>query len=191
MRRGIRDILAEEFGSVHFTDANVEPDGIRLVQGQEWDLIIANIGGRARGRSAFLTELKAARPAQRMLILAEGVKTAALREKKLGLENYIAAESAPEELIERVRKAIESVTPTALGTASKTGHGRIYHTDLSGRELEVLRLIGVGKTLKEISAILTLSEKTVGTYRSRILAKLKLKTTGQLIRYALKNGLAD
>jgi DNA-binding NarL/FixJ family response regulator len=62
---------------------------------------------------------------------------------------------------------------------------------LSGREHEVTRLIGLGRTVKEVAAALQLSEKTVSTYRTRILAKLRLKSTAELIRYALKNRLAE
>ena len=61
---------------------------------------------------------------------------------------------------------------------------------LSGREREVAGLIGMGRTVKEIAGGLALSEKTVSTYRTRILTKLKLKSTAELIRYAIKNGLA-
>jgi PAS domain S-box-containing protein len=64
-------------------------------------------------------------------------------------------------------------------------------TDLSRREREVARLIGLGRTVKEVAGVLSLSEKTVSTYRSRILTKLKLKSTAELIRYALKHRLAE
>ena len=62
---------------------------------------------------------------------------------------------------------------------------------LSGRELKVTRLIGFGKSVKEIADGLALSEKTISTYRTRILTKLKLKSTAELMRYALKNHIAD
>jgi DNA-binding NarL/FixJ family response regulator len=72
------------------------------------------------------------------------------------------------------------------------GHDSLLdRKDLSRREREVTRLIGLGRTVKEIGALLVLSEKTVSTYRSRILTKLNLKGTAELIRYALKNGLVE
>jgi PAS domain S-box-containing protein len=66
-----------------------------------------------------------------------------------------------------------------------------YTEDLSRREREVARLVGMGRTVKEIAALLALSEKTVSTYRTRILTKLKLKSTAELIRYALQNRLVE
>jgi DNA-binding NarL/FixJ family response regulator len=65
------------------------------------------------------------------------------------------------------------------------------HENLSSREHEVLRLIGLGRTVKEIAAVLGLTETTISTYRSRMLIKLGLKNTAELIRYAVINGLAD
>jgi PAS domain S-box-containing protein len=76
--------------------------------------------------------------------------------------------------------------------ADAEGHdGLPEHKGLSGREREVVRLIGLGKTVKEVAAELALSEKTVSTYRRRILIKLNLKSTAELIRYALKNRFAE
>ena len=59
------------------------------------------------------------------------------------------------------------------------------------REREVLRLLGLGRTLKEIAGALALSERTISTYRSRILTRLGLRTTAELVRYAVMNRLAD
>jgi DNA-binding NarL/FixJ family response regulator len=70
-------------------------------------------------------------------------------------------------------------------------HPHSSHADLSKREREVLRLIGSGKAVKEIAAVLALSETTISTYRTRILIKLGLKSTAELIRYAVMNRLAD
>jgi PAS domain S-box-containing protein len=89
---------------------------------------------------------------------------------------------------------VEEVTglgPSPAGGAAGDWDLRPGTQALSGRELEVTRLIGFGRTVKEIAAGLALSEKTVSTYRTRILTKLNLKSTAELMRYALKNRLAE
>jgi PAS domain S-box-containing protein len=89
---------------------------------------------------------------------------------------------------------LEEVTGLGLSRAGSHEGGwehRPGTQGLSSREREVTRLIGLGRTVKEVAAGLALSEKTVSTYRSRILTKLKLKSTAELIRYALKNRLAE
>ena len=69
--------------------------------------------------------------------------------------------------------------------------GRPLHEALSDREFEVMRLIGSGKTVCEIAELLSLSDKTISTYRARVLEKMKMKTNAELIHYAIKNGLVD
>lgn len=78
-----------------------------------------------------------------------------------------------------------------LGPAPEVHNGLADHKELSGRERKVVGLIGSGRTVKEIAGALALSEKTVSTYRTRILTKLKLKNTAEIIRYAVKNRLAQ
>jgi PAS domain S-box-containing protein len=86
---------------------------------------------------------------------------------------------------------IEAVPALDPSAAEDSAAGLSNYQDLSSREKEVLRLIGLGKTVKAIAAALVLSEKTVSTYRSRMLTKLKLKSTAELIRYVLKNRFAQ
>ena len=86
---------------------------------------------------------------------------------------------------------VTGLGPPAAGNPARDWNLREGTVALSSREREVMRLIGFGKTVKEIAAGLALSEKTVSTYRSRVLTKLKLKSTAELIRYALKNRLAE
>ena len=105
-------------------------------------------------------------------------------------------ESAPEELLVALGKVMRGgkyMTPAlaekvAFAIATPGAPAKPHHT-LSERELEVLRLIGAGKSLKEIAAILSVSVKSVGTYRSRVLEKMRLQTNADLIRYVIENGL--
>jgi DNA-binding NarL/FixJ family response regulator len=100
-------------------------------------------------------------------------------------------------LVSAVRRVLADTTsrPSTLVMGAqpdlKRRRGRLIHKNLSKRESEVLRLIGLGKTVKEIASLLALSETTVSTYRSRILIKLGLRTNAELVRYAVTNRIAD
>ena len=120
----------------------------------------------------------------------------AVRALRNGASAYVTKESAPEDLVTAVKKAIRGerfITPAlaeriALAYASPTAYEKPHHA-LSERELEVLRLIGAGKSLKEVAAILSLSVKSVGTYRTRLLEKMRMTTNAELIRYVVENNL--
>ncbi len=106
-------------------------------------------------------------------------------------------DSAPEELIKAVRKVLAGgryVSPAlAEMLALDLGRGgdQALHEGLSDRELEVLRLLGSGKTISQIAELLHLSVTTVSTYRARILEKMNMTTTAELMNYALRNHLVD
>ena len=120
-----------------------------------------------------------------------------LRAFKLGAAGYLNKQSAFDELIAAVKKVLTGgkyVTASlAEMLASRMGQKLEYapHEALSNRELQVLRMIATGKTLKEIAADLSLSEKTVGTYRMRIAEKMQLASNVELTRYALQHQLVD
>src|SRR5712692_928164 len=112
-----------------------------------------------------------------------------------GAAGYLSKDRSPQELIAAVRRIVQGgmyVSPTLteqLAAALDAGRAPIPHEALSDREDEVLRLIGAGKAVREIAAVLSLSPKTVSTYRTRILEKLGLRTSAELIRYALQHQL--
>jgi len=112
-----------------------------------------------------------------------------------GAAGYLSKDRSPQELIAAVRRIVQGgmyVSPTLteqLAAALDAGRAPIPHEALSDRENEVLRLIGAGKAVREIAAVLSLSPKTVSTYRTRILEKLGLRTSAELIRYALQHQL--
>jgi two-component system invasion response regulator UvrY len=116
----------------------------------------------------------------------------ALRE---GAAGYLTKERTPQDLVEAIRKVtrggtyVSSALAEHLAAALDTRRPAVAHEALSDREYEVLRLMGAGRTVGEIAAQLSLSPKTVSTYRTRILQKLGLRTSAELIRYALEHGL--
>ena len=121
----------------------------------------------------------------------------ALRAFKAGASGYLTKEAAPEELIGAMKKVLAggryvsaTLAEEMASRLSDDAPVSLLHM-LSDRELEVLCLIGRGKSGSEIADQLCLSEKTISTYRSRMLEKLHLKTTSELIRFALDHKLIE
>lgn len=146
----------------------------------------------------LLEELKREQPDLPVLVLTmHGDDEYAVRAVRGGASAYVTKESAPEELITALRKVMSGgryMTPAlaekvAFAYASPGGTEK-PHQSLSERELEILRLIGAGRSLKEIAAMLELSVKSIGTYRSRVLEKMSMNTNADLIRYVIENQLS-
>ena len=112
---------------------------------------------------------------------------------KLGAAGYVTKDSAPEELVAAIRKAAEGgkyVSPTlAERLASDVASGHPLHEMLSSREYEVLCMMASGKSVMQIADELALSLKTISTYRVRILQKMGMKKTAELVHYAISNWL--
>ncbi|PYR31388.1 MAG: DNA-binding response regulator, partial [Acidobacteria bacterium] len=110
---------------------------------------------------------------------------------------YLTKDSVPEELKAAVRRVlnggryVSATLAERLAFDLRTGTATPLHEQLSDREFQVLRMIASGKTVKEIAEEISLSVKTVSTYRARLLEKTGLKTTAELIRYALQSQLVD
>ena len=114
---------------------------------------------------------------------------------RAGASGYLTKESAPEELLTAIRRIVRGgryISPS-VGETLADDLGRpaaeLPHHGLSDREFETMRLLASGKRASEIAEHLHLSVKTVSTYRARVLQKLNLRTTAEIMRYAIKHGL--
>jgi two-component system, NarL family, invasion response regulator UvrY len=113
-----------------------------------------------------------------------------------GAAGYVTKDTPRQELVKAVRKAIEGGRYVSPALAEKLvmnlgrGGAGQPHEVLSDREFEVLGLIGSGKTVSDIASLLSLSDKTISTYRARILAKMNMKSNAELIRYVIENNLS-
>jgi DNA-binding NarL/FixJ family response regulator len=188
VRRGIQQILAEEFGPLQVTQSAPAAETPDFAAGP-WDVAIVTFDLPGRDALQFLAKVKGSYPDQRVLAVVTRANLAHFAGVlKDSIEGWIAKESTPEEVV----KAVRRVLAEAHHAASEVRRaGRVPAGGLSKRELEVLRLITAGETVKQIATFLRLSEKTISTYRSRILSKLNFHTTADLIRYGLENRLAD
>jgi len=198
VRRGLQNILAEEFPRMRIGEARNAQETLDAARKQAWDIVLLDINMPGRGGLEVLGELKEMRPKMPVLVLsAFPEEDYALRAFKLGAAGYVSKQSASDELLTAIRKVLAGgryVTPflaEKLAGALAGDSPAAPHELLSNRELQVLRLIAAGKTIKEIATELSLSEKTVGTYRSRISKKMRLATNVELTRYAMQHRLVD
>ncbi len=198
VRRGLRDILAEEFPELHVAEARNGQETLEAARKQNWDVVLLDIKMPGRSGLEVLEELKKLQPKTPVVIVsAFPEEEYAVRAFRVGAAAYVSKEGASDELLAAVRKALAGgrfVTPALAEKLAALVSGEASaspHETLSNRELEVLRLIAAGKTIKEIAAELHLSEKTIGTYRLRLSKKMNLSSNVELTRYALRHNLAD
>jgi two-component system invasion response regulator UvrY len=198
VRKGLKETLEEELGNLQFGEAENNQQVLDKVWKEKWDLVMLDINMEQRSGLEVLEEIRKTRPKLPVLILSMyPVEEFGVRALKLGAAGYINKQSAPEELIAAVRSVlaggryINAALADRLAADVQRGTESPLHQTLSTREYQVMRMIAGGRTLKEIAAELSISVKTVGTYHTRILAKLALSNDIQLTRYALLNKLVD
>lgn len=198
VRRGLKDILTEEFPKAVFGEANTVPQAREMIVQKEWNLVLLDINLPGGSGLDLLLELRQLRPQAAALVLSSYPEEEfALRSFKLGASGYLTKASVADEMLTAVKKVltggkyVSAALAENIAAALGKGMDQELHETLSTRELEVLRLVATGRTIKEIAAELSLSEKTIGTYRSRISEKLGVSTNVELTRYALKHRLVE
>ena len=195
VRRGIKEILADAPDMQCMGEAASGREALQLAATVECDVLVLDIFLSDLSGLDVLKQLRAQHSAVKVLILsAYPEEQYAVRAFKSGAYGYLTKTSAPQELLEAIRyarqgrKYVSRALAEQLAASLGNEPAELY-TTLSDRELQVLRGLAQGKNLNEIGAELALSPKTVSTYRARILDKLHLETTADLIRYALENNL--
>ena len=198
VRRGLKGILADEFDHLRVAEARNSQETLELARKQAWDVVLLDIKMPGRSGLEVLEELKKLHPKMPVVMVsAFPEEDYALRAFKLGASGYVSKEGASDELLTAIRKVIAGgryVTPSLAEKLAATFSGEAPvspHESLSNRELEVLRLVAAGKTIKEVADELSLSEKTIATYRLRLAKKMGLATNVELARYAIQHKLVD
>jgi two-component system invasion response regulator UvrY len=198
VRRGLKQILQDALGPLKVCEAQTAQEAIDWVIKQPFDLVLLDINMPGRSGLEVLQEITRLRAKTAVLVLSVAPEEDyALRCLKLGAAGYLSKRSASDELLTAVTKAMAGgkyITPALAEklAVAISGHSpEAPHGALSNRELEVLKLIAGGKTIKEIAAELVLSEKTVATYRARVSEKMGLATNVELARYAIQHHLSD
>jgi len=197
-RRGLKETLSEAFPRVVFGEAQTAQETFELAQREDWNVIILDISMPGRSGLDILDDLRRSRPKIPVLLLTmHPEQQFARRALKAGAAGYLTKDSVPEELKEAIKRIstggryVSATLAETLAVDLGRGADLPIHELLSDREFQVLRMIASGKTVKEVADELSLSVKTVSTYRSRILEKTGLKTTADLIRYALQTQLVE
>lgn len=162
------------------------------------EVVLLDIGMPGRSGLDVLKQLRAEHPGVAVLMLTMYPEEQyAVRALRAGAAGYLTKDSGPDELVNAVRKVASGGRYVSMRTAESLAfevQGRFRqspHEALSDRELQVLCMIAKGRTVKEVAEELTLSPKTVSTYRSRVLAKLNLRNNSEIAYYAVKEGLVD
>ncbi len=197
-RRGLRETLAEAFSRVTYGEAKTAQETLEHVRRQDWDLVILDISMPGKSGLDILDDLKRLRPKLPILLLSmHPEQQFARRALVAGAAGYLTKDSVTEELKEAVKKIVaggryvSATLAEKLAVDLRQGADTPLHELLSNREFQVLRMIASGKAVKDIAENLSLSVKTVSTYRARILEKTGMKTNAELIRYALQTQLVD
>jgi DNA-binding NarL/FixJ family response regulator len=198
LRRGLQEILARELEGAVCGEAKDATEILARIEEAGWDLVILDISMPGRSGLDVLRDLKAARPKLPVLVLSMHPEDQyGKRTLRAGAAGYMNKESAPEELIKAVRKVLAGGRYVSAALAEKLASdmsedtGRPLHEVLSHREFEILRMIGAGKAVGQIAEELHLGVTTVSTYRARILIKMHMTNTAELMHYALHNRLID
>jgi two-component system, NarL family, invasion response regulator UvrY len=198
VRRGLKLILIEEFSGAQIGESANAREMLEQVAAREWDLVLLDINMPGRTGLDALAEVKELRPNLPVLILSVYPEAEfAERTLRAGAAGYINKQFASDEILLAVRKVLSGGTYVSatiaekLASSLKGGDSRALHEKLSDRELEVFRLIALGKSVKEIAGELALSEKTVGTYIGRIKEKTRLSSHVEITRYAFQNRLVE
>ncbi|MFZ5907998.1 MAG: response regulator [Nitrospirota bacterium] len=195
VREGLKYIL-KKIPDTIISEASNGIEVIETIKKKHYDLILLDIAMPGRDGIDTLIELKDMQPDTKVLVLSMFPEEQyALRALKSGASGYLTKESIPGELIKAIKKIlhggkyISSQFSDKLILTIDTDGERLAHDSLSNREYQVMRMIASGKTLSEIAEELSLSVKTIGTYRSRILEKMGLRNNAEIIQYAVKNKL--
>jgi DNA-binding NarL/FixJ family response regulator len=198
VRRGLKQIL-EDAGNIRSIDeAESGQEVLDKITKANFDVVLLDISMPGMSGLECLETAKKLKPSLPILILSMYPEEEyAIRALKAGASGYLTKKSAPEELTTAIRKISRGeryISPSLadlLAVSVVDDLEKPLHELLSNREMQVLRMIVTGKSIKEIAGEMSRSPKTVSTFRSRILQKLKMKSNAQLIQYAMKNRLID
>jgi two-component system invasion response regulator UvrY len=193
IRQGIRRILTNALTDLDVVEADTGEQAIALCETGAWDLVVLDLSLPGLSGLEVIRDLRLLQPHARIIVVSvHPPHHFARRALSVGAVAYLEKSAAPEEMVKAVTEVLAGrlyvTTPASDGPRGHAAQG-LPHERLSDREYQVLRMLGVGKTVSEIAAELVLSVKTVSTYRTRVLEKMDLRTTAELMHYVINHGL--
>lgn len=197
-REGLKHILSESPDVKVAAEARNGQEVLEKIWSEKYDMVLLDISMPGMSGLEVLKQLKIEKPKLPVLVLSmHPEEQYAVRVLRAGASGYLTKESAPDELITAIRKIsqgrkyITASLAERLAFEMEIDSEKPLHEVLSDREYQVLRIIAAGKTIKQIAEELSLSIKTVSTYRGRIMEKMKMKTNAELMHYAIKHQILD
>jgi two-component system invasion response regulator UvrY len=198
VRQGLKQILSETDDLVIAGEAEDGSEALMLARQTAWDVFLLDVSMPNRNGIDTLKQLRKEFPRLPVLILSmHPEEQYAVRALKAGASGYLTKQSAPEQLVNAIRQVANGkkyVSPSValqLAEAISDNSEKKPHERITDREYQVLTLIASGKTLTQVADALNLGVATVSTYRARLLEKMGLRSTAELIRYGLEHGLTD
>jgi DNA-binding NarL/FixJ family response regulator len=198
VRSGLKQILGSTDNITAIDEASTGDDALKKARSEFYDIIILDITLPDMNGLEVLKQLNSEQPGSHILMLSfHSEEQYAVRVLKAGASGYLTKASAPEELIKAIMKIVggEKYVSEALAEKlAKNLEGKsknLPHELLSDREFQIMRMIAQGKTIKEIAGELYISDKTVSTYRARLLLKMGMKNNSELTHYVTINGLLE
>lgn len=196
VRHGLETLLRAELADSEFGTAATHLEFVDRLSKDHWDLVVLDLNLHGRGGLECVREIKDLSPGTAVLIYsAHPEEQLGVRVLRAGAEGFVTKDRPAEELIRAVRRLLEGrryISETLaerMAEALMQPDGGEAHELLSDREYQILQLLGSGRSATEIAAQLALSIKTVSTYRTRVLQKLNLRTTAEMIRYAVEHNI--
>jgi two-component system, NarL family, invasion response regulator UvrY len=197
VRLGLKEILTSQ-PDIDVFEADDADHASKLIDEQKWDLIVLDLDLPGKSGLQLLYEVKRQKPGLPVLVLSVYPEEQfALRTLRAGADGFLSKDAAPEELVTAIRNILgggkhvsQKVAEMLLFRANPEVNPTL-HEKLSDREFQILCLFGQGETVTTIARNLSISVPTVSTYRARILEKMGMKTTAELIRYAIQHHLVN
>ncbi len=198
VRRGVRQIISD-FSDIEMTgEAGSGSELMTLIQEQIVDVVLLDISMPGRDGLEILKQIKQEFPTVSVLMLSiYPEEQYAIRALKAGAAGYLTKAAAPDELVVAIRKIATGGRYVTASLAEKLAAdllkpiAELPHKTLSDREYQVFLMLSTGRAVSEIAVELSLSDKTITTYRSRLMGKMGMKTNAELVRHAIINKLID
>ena len=198
VRQGIKQVLAGAFDPALVGEAASAEQGLTEVRETDWDVMVLDIGLPGMSGLDLLRNLRRECPDLPVLVLSmHPTDQFARRAINAGASGYLTKDSAPTELVRAVGEVIAGrryLNPEVIDeliTSQQPERPHPLHDLLSDREYQVLRMIASGRSVTQIATRLSLSTKTISTYRARVLEKMQMKTTAELMHYGIQHGIVD
>jgi len=196
VRKGFKQVISRMKDMTISGEASTGEEAIQKIKKENFDVVVLDLSLPDKSGVEVLMEIKRIKPNLPILVFTiHSERQYAIQLIKAGASGYITKDAPTELIIQALHKISEGkkfITPSVaeeIANALEKGETRLPHELLSQRELVVLMGIYQGKSLKEIASQLFLSEKTISTYRYRILEKMGMHSNAELIRYVDKHNL--